>query len=107
MTVKARPCGRALRGLDGVALEQVHNGHRDHAAVVHTPCSAGFAVDLRPLLVRAGLTNRIYDDAPYHGVFHGHVRDWDALHIDQQNALKKSGKVNKKGGIVGCGGASG
>ena len=105
-----------------------------------------------------GLTNRIYEDAPYHGkadnsvksraptngqvalnnstqvkptsfrrvgvdianneivvmdrtrvlsngdeLFHGHVRKWDALHPDQQNALRKSGMTDKKGNIKsGC-----
>ncbi|WP_201771276.1 hypothetical protein [Photorhabdus australis] len=33
-------------------------------------------------------------------LFHGHVRDWDALHTDQQAALRKAGKVNKKGKIT-------
>lgn len=32
--------------------------------------------------------------------FHGHVREWDDLHPDQQKALKNAKKVNKKGKII-------
>ena len=31
--------------------------------------------------------------------YHGHVRNWQDLHADQQNALKKAGLVNSKGKI--------
>ena len=31
--------------------------------------------------------------------YHGHVRCWCDLHSDQQNALRKSGKVTTKGKI--------
>jgi RHS repeat-associated protein len=37
-------------------------------------------------------------------VFHGHVRSWDQLDSVQQNALKKSGAVDKRGRVIGkCG----
>ncbi|MEV8438340.1 hypothetical protein AB0425_13260 [Actinosynnema sp. NPDC051121] len=32
--------------------------------------------------------------------WHGHVRDWDDLHIDQPNALKRAGLVDKRGRII-------
>ena len=32
--------------------------------------------------------------------FHGHVREWDDLHPDQQKALKNAKKVNKRGKII-------
>ena len=32
--------------------------------------------------------------------FHGHVREWDDLHPDQQKALKNTKKVNKKGKTI-------
>jgi hypothetical protein len=36
-------------------------------------------------------------------LFHGHVREWNALHIDQQNALKRAGMVDRRGNIIqGC-----
>jgi len=34
--------------------------------------------------------------------YHGHVRGYKDLHVDQQNALKRAGKVDSKGGIIGC-----
>ena len=32
--------------------------------------------------------------------FHGHVREWDDLHPDQQKALKNAKKINKRGKII-------
>ena len=34
-------------------------------------------------------------------IYHGHVRSWNDLHVDQQNALKNTRKVNKKGKCCG------
>ena len=34
------------------------------------------------------------------GIFHGHVRSWDELSEAMKAALRKSGKVNKKGKII-------
>jgi hypothetical protein len=31
------------------------------------------------------------------GIYHGHVRDWDALDLDMQNALINSHMVDKRG----------
>ena len=33
------------------------------------------------------------------GTFHGHVRTWDKLHIDMQNALRRAGMVDRRGNI--------
>ncbi len=35
-------------------------------------------------------------------LFHGHVREWDKLHSEQQAALKKAGKVDRKGKMLDC-----
>ncbi|GKS88662.1 hypothetical protein AVTE2539_04875 [Acidovorax sp. SUPP2539] len=34
--------------------------------------------------------------------YHGHVRPYGDLHVDQQNALKKAKKIDKKGNIIDC-----
>ncbi|NXY96974.1 ricin-type beta-trefoil lectin domain protein [Streptomyces sp. BR123] len=46
----------------------------------------------RPCECGGGGTNDIY---------HGHVRSWDDLHIDMQNALRRAGLVDRRGRIVG------
>lgn len=43
----------------------------------------------------------VFDETyPGRGVFHGHVRGWDQLEQGMQNALRRSGMVNRRGGIV-------
>ncbi len=34
------------------------------------------------------------------GIFHGHVRSWSELSEQMKAALRKAGKVNKKGKII-------
>ncbi len=38
------------------------------------------------------------------GTYHGHVRSWDQLHIDMQNALRRAGMADRRGRIQGGGG---
>jgi hypothetical protein len=34
------------------------------------------------------------------GVFHGHVRSWEQLRPEMQNALRKAGLVDRRGKII-------
>lgn len=36
------------------------------------------------------------------GIYHGHLRPWEALHQDMKNALIKANKTNRKGKILGA-----
>jgi len=42
----------------------------------------------------------VFDRTEY-GTYHGHVRSWDQLHIDMQNALRKAGMADRRGRILG------
>ncbi len=44
----------------------------------------------------------VFDETnPGQDIFHGHVRSWDELTSQMQNALIKAGKVTKRGQIIG------
>jgi uncharacterized protein RhaS with RHS repeats len=108
-------------GLNRIYKDASYHGRTDNAVKSRAPTNGQAALDnsiqvknTSPRRVGVDVTNReivVLDRTQTfpNGVeeYHGHVREWDDLHTDQQNALKDAGLVDKKGKIKGGGCSAG
>jgi hypothetical protein len=96
--------GRSSRNVGSVAVSpEPKNGQRalDNSAPLNERRRIGVDVDNQEIVVLDRTGNLVKDKKVVGGQYHGHVRKWDELTKDMQDALKREGvTVDKKGKIT-------
>ena len=94
-------------GSNGVYEKALYHGKNNSGRKNKAPMNGQEALD-NSVPIGSNTTRRIgisegeivVLDETNPGIFHGHVRSWDELSEAMKAALRKSGKVNKKGKII-------
>ena len=104
-------CGHATttQGSDsnGIYEKADYHGNKNNAIKNKAPNKGQEALD-NSVAISPNTTRRVgisdgeivVFDETTSGIFHGHVRSWNELSEAMKAALRKSGKVNKKGKII-------